>query len=72
MALRISAVLLAGALALPQSAAAALEPQQVFTADYALSFFEVDAGRITSTREYWVVEAYEEPAAERARWFEQM
>ena len=37
---------------------------------YALSFFEVDAGRIASCREYWVKEAYEEPVGERARWFE--
>jgi ketosteroid isomerase-like protein len=39
---------------------------------YALSFYEVDGGRITSAREYWVEEAYEEPAADRARWFERM
>ena len=39
---------------------------------YALSFYEVDDGRITSGREYWVLEAYEEPGAERARWFEPM
>ena len=39
---------------------------------YALSFFEVDGGRIVSGREYWVREAYEEPLAERARWFEPM
>ncbi|MFL5949997.1 MAG: nuclear transport factor 2 family protein, partial [Gaiellaceae bacterium] len=39
---------------------------------YALSFFEVDEGRIASAREYWVAEAYEEPAGERARWFEPM
>jgi ketosteroid isomerase-like protein len=39
---------------------------------YALSFYEVAGGRITSCREYWVMEAYEEPAAERARWFEPM
>jgi ketosteroid isomerase-like protein len=39
---------------------------------YALSFFEVDGGRIASGREYWVMEAYQEPAAERARWFEPM
>ena len=37
---------------------------------YALSFYVVDDGRITSAREYWVSEAYEEPTAERARWFE--
>lgn len=39
---------------------------------YALSFYEVDRGRIASCREYWVIEAYEEPVAERARWFEPM
>jgi ketosteroid isomerase-like protein len=39
---------------------------------YALSFFEVAAGRIASAREYWVAEAYAEPAGERARWFEPM
>ena len=39
---------------------------------YALSFYVVDDGRITSAREYWVSEAYEEPSAERARWFEPM
>ncbi|MFL5950253.1 MAG: nuclear transport factor 2 family protein [Gaiellaceae bacterium] len=39
---------------------------------YALTFFEVDEGRIASAREYWVAEAYEEPAGERARWFEPM
>ena len=39
---------------------------------YALSFYEVDGDRITSGREYWVMEAYEEPAAQRARWFEPM
>ena len=38
----------------------------------ALSFYEVGDGRITSAREYWVLEAYEEPGAERARWFEPM
>jgi hypothetical protein len=32
----------------------------------------VDDGRITSGREYWVLEAYQEPGAERARWFEPM
>ena len=37
---------------------------------YALSFFEVEGDRITSGREYWVEEAYEEPAPDRARWFE--
>ncbi len=39
---------------------------------YALSFFQLDRGRIASTREYWVEEAYEEPAADRAQWFEPM
>ena len=39
---------------------------------YALSFYEVDGGRIASCREYWVPETYEEPVAERARWFEPM
>ena len=39
---------------------------------YALSFFEVDSGRIISGREYWVEESYEEPTPERARWFERM
>jgi Protein of unknown function (DUF3108) len=47
MAFRISALLLAGTLALPQSAAAALEPQQVFTADYAISFFGFTVARST-------------------------
>jgi limonene-1,2-epoxide hydrolase len=39
---------------------------------YALSFFQVDGDRITSAREYWVAEGYEEPAADRAHWFEPM
>ncbi len=39
---------------------------------FALSFYEVDGERIASCREYWVMEAYEEPVAERARWFEPM
>ena len=39
---------------------------------FALSFFEVNEDRIASCREYWVMEAYEEPVAERARWFEPM
>ena len=39
---------------------------------YALSFFEVDDGLLTRGREYWVVERYEEPAPDRARWFEPM
>lgn len=37
---------------------------------FAISFFEVEEGRITRGREYWVEESYEEPAAELARWFE--
>ena len=40
-------VLLAGALALPQSATAALEPVQTFTADYAVSFFGLTVARST-------------------------
>ena len=40
-------VLLAAALVLPQSATAALEPQQVFTADYAVSFFGFTVARST-------------------------
>jgi hypothetical protein len=47
MVLRISAVLLAAALVLPQSATAALEPQTVFTADYAISFFGFTVARST-------------------------
>ena len=47
MELRISAALLAAALVLPQSATAALEPQQVFTADYAVSFFGLTVARST-------------------------
>ncbi len=39
---------------------------------YALSFFDVADGRLTRGREYWVEERYEEPAADRARWFEPM
>ncbi len=39
---------------------------------YALSFFEVADGRLVRGREYWVEERYEEPAPERARWFEPM
>jgi len=39
---------------------------------FALSFFEVDEDRIVSCREYWVLEAYEEPLGERALWFEPM
>lgn len=37
---------------------------------YALSFFTVDGPRITSVREYWVREAYEEPAPELAQYVE--
>jgi ketosteroid isomerase-like protein len=47
-------------------------PHLTFGPYYALSFFEVDAGRIAATREYWVAEARNEPSAERARWFEPM
>jgi ketosteroid isomerase-like protein len=39
---------------------------------YALSFFEVEGGRLARGREYWVEERYEKPAPERARWFERM
>jgi len=39
---------------------------------FALSFFEVVDGRITRGREYWVAERSEEPALDRARWFERM
>jgi ketosteroid isomerase-like protein len=39
---------------------------------YALSFFEVEDGRLARCREYWVEERYEEPSPERARWFEPM
>ena len=39
---------------------------------YALSFFEVEGGRLTRGHEYWVEERYEEPTPERARWFEPM
>jgi len=37
---------------------------------YALSFFEADKDQIRRGREYWLEEHYEEPSAERARWFE--
>lgn len=47
-------------------------PHRTLGPYYALSFFEVDDGRITSTREYWVAEAYEELTTDRARWFEPM
>ena len=39
---------------------------------YALSFFEVERGRLARGREYWVEERYEKPAPERAHWFEPM
>jgi ketosteroid isomerase-like protein len=39
---------------------------------YALSFLEVEGGRLTRGREYWVEERSEKPAPERARWFEPM
>ena len=39
---------------------------------YALSFLEVEGGRLARGREYWVEERYEKPPPERARWFEPM
>jgi hypothetical protein len=39
---------------------------------YALSFLEVEGGRLARGREYWVEERYEKPGPERARWFERM
>ena len=39
---------------------------------YALSFFEVEDGQITRGREYWVAERFEQPAPDRAHWFERM
>jgi ketosteroid isomerase-like protein len=39
---------------------------------YVLSFFEVENGRIRRGREYWVAERFEQPAPDRARWFELM
>ena len=39
---------------------------------YALSFLEVEGGRLTRGREYWIEERYEEPIGERTRWFEPM
>ena len=39
---------------------------------YTLSFYEVEGGRITRGREYWVEESYEQPDADRAQWFEPM
>ncbi len=39
---------------------------------YALSFFEVADGRIVRGREYWVSERFEQPAPDRAQWFERM
>ncbi len=47
-------------------------PHPVVGPYYAISFFEVDAGRLTRGREYWVEERYEKPAPERERWFEPM
>ena len=47
-------------------------PHPTFGPYFALSFYEVDGSRIASWREYWVIEAYDEPVAERARWFEPM
>jgi hypothetical protein len=38
---------------------------------YAVSFFEVEGGRLTRGREYWVEERFELPD-DRARWFEPM
>jgi ketosteroid isomerase-like protein len=38
---------------------------------YALSFFEVEDGRLTRGREYWVEERFELPG-DRARWLEPM
>jgi ketosteroid isomerase-like protein len=38
---------------------------------YALSFFEIEDGRLTRGREYWVEEGFELPS-DRARWFEPM
>ena len=39
---------------------------------YALTFLEIEDGLVTSGREYWVEERYEEPAPERAHFFEDM
>jgi len=39
---------------------------------YAVSFLEVQDGRLARGREYWLEERYQEPAPERARWFENM
>jgi ketosteroid isomerase-like protein len=47
-------------------------PHPTVGPSYALSFFEVEAGRIIRGREYWVAERFEEPGADRARWFERM
>ena len=47
MALRLSAVALAAALALPQMASAAREPGQSFSADYAVSIFGLTVARST-------------------------
>ena len=47
-------------------------PHPAIGPHYALSFFEVEGGRITRAREYWVEERFEELTDERARWFEPM
>jgi limonene-1,2-epoxide hydrolase len=47
-------------------------PHETLGPFFALSFFEVDGGRIQSGREYWVEEAFKEPPPERARLFEPM
>jgi limonene-1,2-epoxide hydrolase len=39
---------------------------------YALSLYDVEDGRITRGREYWVEDKPEEPPPERAHWFEPM
>jgi ketosteroid isomerase-like protein len=47
-------------------------PHPTVGPSYALSFFEVEAGRIIRGREYWVAERFEEPGPNRARWFERI
>lgn len=37
---------------------------------YSLGFYEVEQGRVSRGREYWVEERYEAPGPERARFFE--
>jgi hypothetical protein len=39
---------------------------------YAISFFEAEGNRLTGAREYWLTEHSEEPAPERAQWFQRM